>query len=79
MVMTLFGTIALVFYTIPLLGLIFAPLGLFYHVQTTYYRRSMMEARRLDSLLRSGLYTTITGESSIGSKFLQSLTLTQKP
>jgi ATP-binding cassette subfamily C (CFTR/MRP) protein 1 len=55
-VMTVFGTIALVF------GIIFAPLGLLYYVQTTYYRRSMMETRRLDSLIRSGLYTTITGQ-----------------
>jgi ATP-binding cassette subfamily C (CFTR/MRP) protein 1 len=61
-VMTVFGTIALVFYTIPILGIIFAPLGLLYYVQTTYYRRSMMETRRLDSLIRSGLYTTITGQ-----------------
>jgi ATP-binding cassette subfamily C (CFTR/MRP) protein 1 len=61
MVMTLFGTIALVFYTIPLLGIIFAPLGVYYYIQSTYYRRSIMEARRLDSLLRSGLYATLTG------------------
>jgi ATP-binding cassette subfamily C (CFTR/MRP) protein 1 len=61
--MTLLGTIVLVFYTIPLLGLIFAPIGLIYYIQTTYYRRSMMETRRIDSLLRSGLFTTISGKS----------------
>jgi ATP-binding cassette, subfamily C (CFTR/MRP), member 1 len=63
MVMTLLGTIALVFYTIPLLGLIFAPLGVFYYIQTTYYRRTTIETRRIDSILRSGVYTIITGMS----------------
>ncbi|KIM43746.1 hypothetical protein M413DRAFT_443652 [Hebeloma cylindrosporum] len=63
------GTVALVFYTFPYLGIIFLPLGVLYYVASVYYRRSSVETKRLDSLLRSFLYgsysETLTGLSTI--------------
>jgi ATP-binding cassette, subfamily C (CFTR/MRP), member 1 len=59
-----FGTIALVFYTFPLLGIIFAPLFLAYFIVATFYRRTSVETKRLDSLLRSALYASYTGPSA---------------
>ncbi|KAJ3720533.1 multidrug resistance-associated ABC transporter [Lentinula raphanica] len=63
------GTIALVFYTFPLLGIIFAPMIVFYYFVSVYYRRSSVETKRLDSLMRSALYSsyseTLTGLSTI--------------
>lgn len=63
------GTAALVFYTFPLLGIIFAPLSILYYIAAIYYRRSSVEAKRLDSLLRSKLYgsysETLTGLSTV--------------
>jgi ATP-binding cassette subfamily C (CFTR/MRP) protein 1 len=51
-----------VFYTFPYLGIIFAPLGVLYYVAATYYRRTSVETKRLDSLMRSALYASYTGE-----------------
>ncbi|KAJ3915478.1 multidrug resistance-associated ABC transporter [Lentinula edodes] len=63
------GTVALVFYTFPLLGIIFAPMTVFYYFISIYYRRSSVETKRLDSLMRSALYSsyseTLTGLSTI--------------
>ncbi|KAJ7284389.1 multidrug resistance-associated ABC transporter [Mycena rebaudengoi] len=63
------GTVALVFYTFPYLGIIFAPMTLIYYVVSVYYRRSSVETKRLDSLLRSKLYAsfseTLTGLATI--------------
>ncbi|GJJ12857.1 hypothetical protein Clacol_007102 [Clathrus columnatus] len=63
------GTIALVFYTFPLLGIIFAPLSILYWGFSAFYRRSSIEAKRLDSVLRSALYAsyseTLTGLSTV--------------
>ncbi|KAJ3982865.1 multidrug resistance-associated ABC transporter [Lentinula detonsa] len=63
------GTVALVFYTFPLLGIIFAPMTIFYYFISIYYRRSSVETKRLDSLMRSALYSsyseTLTGLSTI--------------
>lgn len=63
------GTVALVFYTFPLLGIIFAPLSVLYWGFATFYRRSSIEVKRLDSLLRSALYAsyseTLTGLSTV--------------
>ncbi|KDR79232.1 hypothetical protein GALMADRAFT_243140 [Galerina marginata CBS 339.88] len=63
------GTVGLVFYTFPYLGIMFLPLGLLYYAASVYYRRSSVEAKRLDSLLRSFLYgaysETLTGLSTI--------------
>ncbi|KAF9002584.1 multidrug resistance-associated ABC transporter [Cyathus striatus] len=66
---SIFGTVALVFYTFPLLGIIFPPLAIMYYLFGIYYRRSSVEIKRLDSLLRSGLYAayseSLTGLSTI--------------
>ncbi|KAI0746725.1 multidrug resistance-associated ABC transporter [Daedaleopsis nitida] len=63
------GTAGLVFYTFPLLGIIFVPMIIFYYVAAMYYRRSSVEMKRLDSLLRSILYAsyseTLTGLSTV--------------
>ncbi|RDB25946.1 Multidrug resistance-associated protein 1 [Hypsizygus marmoreus] len=63
------GTVALVFYTFPLLGIIFAPMAVLYYFASLYYRRTSVETKRLDSLLRSALYSsyseTLTGLSTI--------------
>ncbi|KDQ53927.1 hypothetical protein JAAARDRAFT_38897 [Jaapia argillacea MUCL 33604] len=63
------GTVALVFYTFPYLGIIFLPLGILYYIASMFYRRSSVETKRLDSLLRSALYAsyteTLTGLSTV--------------
>ena len=56
------GTVVLVFYTFPYLGIIFLPLGVLYYAASVYYRRSSVETKRLDSLLRSFLYGSYSGE-----------------
>ncbi len=56
------GTAGLVFYTFPYLGIIFAPMIVLYYVAALYYRRSSVEMKRLDSLLRSILYASYSGE-----------------
>ncbi|KAL1744151.1 P-loop containing nucleoside triphosphate hydrolase protein [Schizophyllum fasciatum] len=56
----LLGTVGLVFYIFPYLGIIFAPLGLLYLVVSIYYRRSSVETKRLDAILRSSLYAAYT-------------------
>ncbi|PIL27467.1 ATP-binding cassette transporter [Ganoderma sinense ZZ0214-1] len=63
------GTAGLVFYTFPYLGIIFAPLIVLYYIAAIYYRRTSVEAKRLDSNLRSILYAsyteTLTGLSTV--------------
>ncbi|KAG6877944.1 hypothetical protein C0993_001802 [Termitomyces sp. T159_Od127] len=63
------GTIGLVFYTFPLLGILFAPLTILYYICSVFYRRTSVETKRLDSILRSLLYgsysETLTGLSTI--------------
>ncbi|KAG6889349.1 hypothetical protein C0992_005577 [Termitomyces sp. T32_za158] len=63
------GTIGLVFYTFPLLGILFAPLTILYYICSVFYRRTSVETKRLDSILRSVLYgsysETLTGLSTI--------------
>lgn len=63
------GTVALVFYTFPYLGIIFVPLMTFYYMAAAYYRRSSVETKRLDSILRSSLYAayseSLTGLSTV--------------
>lgn len=67
--MTVLGTVALVFYTFPYLGIIFAPLAVLYWLVSAFYRKTSVEARRLDSLMRSSLYAsyteTLTGLATI--------------
>ncbi|EJD45444.1 ATP-dependent bile acid permease [Auricularia subglabra TFB-10046 SS5] len=57
-IFSVFGTIGLVFYTFPYLGILFAPLGLAYTAFFLFYRRNSVEVKRLDSLLRSALYSS---------------------
>ncbi|KAG6873113.1 hypothetical protein C0995_002776 [Termitomyces sp. Mi166 len=63
------GTVVLVFYTFPYLGIIFAPMIVLYWMVSVYYRRTSVETKRLDSLIRSTLYgsfsETLTGLSTI--------------
>ncbi|KAJ8496778.1 hypothetical protein ONZ45_g12317 [Pleurotus djamor] len=66
---SLFGTAGLVFYTFPYLGIIFAPMIVVYYGVAVYYRRTSIETKRLDSLMRSTLYASfsesLTGLSTI--------------
>ena len=55
------GTVFLVFYTFPYLGILFAPLAIIYTFSAVYYRRTSVETKRLDSILRSQLYAAYTG------------------
>lgn len=57
------GTVFLVFYTFPYLGILFVPLGIFYAFSAIYYRRTSVETKRLDSILRSKLYAAYAGMS----------------
>ncbi|TFK57912.1 hypothetical protein BDN72DRAFT_172490, partial [Pluteus cervinus] len=63
------GTIVLVFYTFPYLGLLFIPLTAMYFLVQGYYRRTSVETKRLDSILRSVLYASysesLTGLATI--------------
>ncbi|TDL26292.1 multidrug resistance-associated ABC transporter [Rickenella mellea] len=63
------GTIGLVFYVFPRLGIIFIPIGILYYIVSIFYRRSSVETKRLDSLMRSALYAsfseTLTGRSTV--------------
>ncbi|EJD45474.1 cadmium ion transporter [Auricularia subglabra TFB-10046 SS5] len=66
---SVFGTIALVFYIFPYLGIIFAPLILAYYLLLAFYRRNSVEVKRLESVLRSSLYSsyieTMNGISTV--------------
>ncbi|KAJ7224699.1 multidrug resistance-associated ABC transporter, partial [Mycena pura] len=66
---SIIGTVALVFYVFPYLGLLFIPLTGFYILAAIYYRRTSVETKRMDSLLRSALYAsyseTLTGLATI--------------
>ena len=57
------GTVALVFYTFPLLGTIFVPMVILYYLAAMYYRRTSVETKRIDSLMRSILYASFSGKS----------------
>ncbi|CAE6373370.1 unnamed protein product [Rhizoctonia solani] len=63
------GTVALVFYTYAWLGIMFPPLFLLYGYFSIFYRRTSIEVKRLDSILRSLLYAAfseaLTGASTI--------------
>lgn len=61
-VTSVLGTMALVFYTFPLLGILFIPMLLFYSLITTYYCRTSVETKRLESVIRSVLYGSYSGE-----------------
>ncbi|KZW02973.1 cadmium ion transporter [Exidia glandulosa HHB12029] len=57
---SIFGTIALVFYSYAYLGIMLPPLGIIYLIFSTYYRRTSIEVKRLDSILRSLLYASFS-------------------
>ncbi|KAF8699270.1 Multidrug resistance-associated ABC transporter, partial [Rhizoctonia solani] len=66
---SILGTVVLVFYTYVWLGIMFPPLFFLYWYFSIYYRRTSVEVKRLDSILRSRLYATfseaLTGISTI--------------
>ncbi|KAG6916304.1 hypothetical protein DXG01_007461 [Tephrocybe rancida] len=74
------GTMALVFYTFPLLGILFAPLIILYYISSVFYRRTSVETKRLDSMLRSVMYgsysETLTGLSTIRAYREQNASIT---
>lgn len=70
------GTVVLVFYTFPYLGIIFVPLGVFYWLAAMYYRRTSVETKRLDSLMRSALYASYSGKFLLRRK-IQSTVINQ--
>ncbi|KZP34056.1 hypothetical protein FIBSPDRAFT_943122 [Athelia psychrophila] len=49
-----------VFYTFPYLGIVFVPLTFIYWIVANYYRRTSVETKRLDSLMRSTLYGSLS-------------------
>ncbi|KZV86285.1 hypothetical protein EXIGLDRAFT_752906 [Exidia glandulosa HHB12029] len=53
---TIVGTIGLVLYSYTWLGIMFPPLFVFYAMVLAFYRRTSIEAKRLDSILRTVLY-----------------------
>lgn len=59
------GTIALIFYIFPYLGIIFVPMTILYYLVSVYYRRTSIETKRLDSLMRSSLYASYSGQHHI--------------
>lgn len=82
MLSSVIGTVALVFYTFPYLGIIFVPLTFFYWIISKFYRRTSVETKRLESLLRSNLYGTFSGWSQLVPHGILALILTvliQKP
>jgi len=68
-VAAIFGTIGLVFYSYAFLGIMFPPLAIIYYIFSSFYRRTSIEVKRLDSILRSLLYAAfseaLTGLSTI--------------
>ena len=50
------------FYSFPYLGIIFLPMFTLYYIVSSYYRRSSVETKRLDSLMRSVLYGSFSGQ-----------------
>ena len=59
------GTFGLVVYSFPWLALVFPPLGFLYYCCAAYYRMSSREVKRVDSILRSGIYGSF-GEQLAG-------------
>lgn len=72
---SVFGVVALVFYTFPYLGIVFLPMTITYWFVARYYRASSVETKRLDSILRSKLYASVseslTGLSTIRAYRIQ--------
>ncbi|KAJ2926067.1 hypothetical protein H1R20_g11028, partial [Candolleomyces eurysporus] len=78
---SVFGVVALIFYTFPWLGIIFVPLTIIYYFASVYYRASSVETKRLDAVLRSSLYAsvseTLTGLATIRAYRVQEKVVTK--
>ncbi|KAL7425014.1 hypothetical protein Q5752_000701 [Cryptotrichosporon argae] len=59
------GTFGLVVYTYPYLGLAFVPLAVLFYLCASFYRQTSREVKRIDSIARSGIYTSF-GEQLSG-------------
>ncbi|CAG7850245.1 Canalicular multispecific organic anion transporter 1 AltName: Full=ATP-binding cassette sub-family C member 2; AltName: Full=Canalicular multidrug resistance protein; AltName: Full=Multidrug resistance-associated protein 2 [Serendipita indica DSM 11827] len=65
MLAAVLGAIALIFYTFPYLGIAIPFLFILYYIASAFYRRTSIETKRLDSVLRSALYSSL-GEALTG-------------
>ncbi|WVW86813.1 hypothetical protein I302_108868 [Kwoniella bestiolae CBS 10118] len=54
------GTMGLIIYTYPWLGLMFIPLGCAFYLCTAFYTRTSRELKRVESLIRSEWYTSFS-------------------
>jgi ATP-binding cassette subfamily C (CFTR/MRP) protein 1 len=68
-VLSIFGTMGLVFYSYAYLGIMFIPMFALYYIIGAFYSRTARETRRIDSNLRSHVFSTfgeqLSGNSSI--------------
>ncbi|CAG7855038.1 SubName: Full=Uncharacterized protein {ECO:0000313/EMBL:EKV43218.1} [Serendipita indica DSM 11827] len=64
MLAAVLGAIALIFYTFPYLGIAIPFLFILYYIASAFYRRTSIETKRLDSVLRSAL--TLLSEALTG-------------
>ncbi|OXG54431.1 cadmium ion transporter [Cryptococcus neoformans Th84] len=64
------GTFGLILYSYPWLGLAFIPLTIFYYIAGSYYRRTSRETKRIDSIMRSRIYSSF-GEQLSGSAVIR--------
>jgi ATP-binding cassette subfamily C (CFTR/MRP) protein 1 len=64
-VLSIAGTIGLVFYTYPYLGIIFTPMFALYYLFGMVYARTARQVRRINSTMRSYVYSTF-GEQLSG-------------
>ncbi len=46
------------------------PLSILYYLTAIYYRRTSVEAKRLDSMMRSALYSSYSGEQRVPAEVL---------
>lgn len=68
--MSVFGTVALVFYTYAYLGIIFAPMLLIYFALASLCRPTSRQLKRIDSTTRSFIYTHF-GEQLVGTSSIR--------
>ncbi|KAJ9097158.1 hypothetical protein QFC21_004827 [Naganishia friedmannii] len=69
-VMSVFGLVALVFYTFPLLGIFFGPMIMCYATLSTFFRRTSRELKRIDSTTRSFIFSNF-GEQLVGTSSIR--------
>lgn len=68
--MSVFGTVALVFYTYVYLGCIFPPMLCVYIALASFFRRTSRQLKRIDSTTRSFIYTHF-GEQLVGTSSIR--------